>query len=65
MSVGWTCPSVRQQDPLARQFGEPAGPCPGHKGECRVMHTPRSPLTAWDPKELLRIQDRFDREDEE
>ena len=41
MPVGFTCPSLRKQDPIAVMNQEPVGPCPGHAGECRIMHTPR------------------------
>lgn len=61
MSVGYTCPSMRAQDPLAVQNGEKPGLCPGHKGSCRVMHTPRQELRVkdLDQDQLLQLAKRF------
>lgn len=36
MSVHWTCPSLRDQDP---GINLPNLPCPGHKGDCQVIGT--------------------------
>lgn len=62
MSVGWTCPSKRDEDIYMREEGIKPGPCPGHvpnkKGTnfCRVQGDPRSLETA--RRELARINNK-------